>query len=246
MALDLSSYQHIVVLTGAGISAESGLRTYRGPGGVWDEHQVAEYSNARALAQNPAATWQLFGGLRADIGQAEPNAGHRALAQAEARLRPDQNFLIVTQNVDELHQRAGSRRVANLHGTLLKTRCSNPACKLEPFDDAQAHQDAVPLCPLCGAALRPDVVLFDEELPALAMWETKRALRDCDLFLAIGTSGNVSPASNFVRSAEYAGARTVFINLEPLVPPNPAFQETHLGRAGELLPALLGVPGVSG
>lgn len=243
MQIDLSRYQHIVILTGAGVSAESGLRTYRGLGGVWDEHQVAEYGNARALAEAPAKTWQLFGGLRADIRQARPNAAHRALMQAEAALRSDQNFLIVTQNVDGLHQRAGSRRVVNLHGLLGRTRCSNPACKLLPFDDEQAHQDAVPLCPQCGAPLRPDVVLFDEELPALAMWETKRALRDCDLFLAIGTSGNVSPASNFVRGAEYAGARTVFINLEPLSPPNPAFQESYLGRAGELLPRLFGAAG---
>lgn len=243
MQLDLSRYQHIVILTGAGVSAESGLRTYRGPGGVWDEHQVAEYGNVRALAENPAKTWQLFGGLRDDIRRAQPNAAHRALAQAEARLRPDQRFLLVTQNVDGLHRQAGSRRIVELHGTLLKTRCSDAACKLPPFDDGQAHQDSVPPCPLCGAPLRPDVVLFDEELPALAMWETKRALRDCDLFIAIGTSGSVAPASNFVRSAEYAGARTVFVNLEPLSPPNPAFREVHLGRAGELLPALLGVPG---
>ena len=243
MQIDLSRYQHIVILTGAGVSAESGLCTYRGPGGVWDEHQVAEYGNVRALAERPAATWQLFGGLRAAVQQASPNAGHLALAQAEARLRHDQNLLLVTQNVDGLHQQAGSRRVVNLHGTLLKTRCSNPACKLAPFDDDQAHQEAVPACPLCGSALRPDVVLFGEELPALAMWETKRALRECDLFIAIGTSGSVAPASNFVRSAEYAGARTIYVNLEPLSPPNPAFQETYLGRAGELLPALLGTRG---
>ncbi len=243
MHLDLSPYRQIVVLSGAGVSAESGLSTYRGPGGVWEAHQVQDYGNARALAENPAKTWQLFGGLRASIREAVPNAAHRALAQAEARLRPDQQFLLITQNVDGLHQRAGSRRVVELHGTLLKTRCSSPACGLPPFQDDEAHLAAVPACPACGAALRPDVVLFDEELPARALWDSKRALRDCDLFLAIGTSGHVAPASIFVRAAAYAGARTVFINLEPLNPPNPAFQEAHLGRAGELLPRLLGVPG---
>ena len=180
--------------------------------------------------------WRSFGPLRASVSTAAPNPAHLALAHAEAQTGAGTTFTVVTQNVDGLHQAAGSRRVFELHGNLLRTRCS--ACDLAPFQDTAAHE-TLPRCPACGAPLRPDVVLFDELPDARAEWETKRALRDCDLFLAIGTSGTVSPASNFVRAAEYAGARTIYVNLEPLDPPHPAFQETVLGRAEDVLPSLL-------
>ncbi len=240
MTIDRSRYRRIVVLTGAGISAGSGLRTYRGPDGVWEEHEVERYGHASALVERPTETWRLFGGMRAPVLAAAPNAAHRALADWEATLTPQQELLLVTQNVDGLHQRAGSRNVVELHGDLMRTRCSNAACDLPPFRDEAGHLDAVPRCPRCGAVLRPDVVLFGEEIPARPGWTVKRALRDCDLFIAIGTSGLVTPAANYVRGAEYAGARTVLVNLEPMLPPNPAFQEQVLGRAEEVLPALLG------
>lgn len=243
MQIDRHRYSHIVVLTGAGISAGSGLRTYRGPDGVWEEHEVERYGHAQALVERPQDTWRLFGGMRAPVLAAQPNAAHRALAQWEASLAPHQELLIVTQNVDELHQRAGSRNVVELHGNLLHTKCSNAACDLPRHRDEAGHTDTVPHCPRCGSVLRPDVVLFGEEIPALPGWTAKRALRDCDLFIAIGTSGMVAPASNFVRGAEYAGARTVLVNLEPMNPPNPAFQQQVLGKAEELLPRLLGLGG---
>ncbi|MFY9824591.1 MAG: NAD-dependent deacylase [Thermoanaerobaculia bacterium] len=239
--IDVARYQNIVVLTGAGVSAGSGLRTYRGPGGVWEEYNVEEYGHIRSFRARPQTTWRLYGSRRESLRAAEPNAAHLALARLEARLRPDQRFLLITQNVDGLHHRAGSRNVVELHGNLRLTRCSNDACDLQPFADEAAHADQVPVCPRCGSVLRPDIVLFGEPIAADADWTVRRALRDCDLFLAIGTSGLVTPAANFVLAAEYAGARTIYVNLEPMDPPNRAFQEVYLGKAEEVLPELLGV-----
>jgi NAD-dependent deacetylase len=244
MSPDFSQYKNIVVLTGAGISVASGLRAFRGPDGLWEEHQVAEYGHIETLQQQPLRTWQLFGAMRAPVAAAQPNPAHQALAQFEARLKPEQQFLLITQNVDGLHQKAGSKNVAELHGNIGATCCSNASCTLEPFADPEPHQHTLPHCPLCGSVLRPNIVLFGEALPAHESWLAKRALRDCDLFVAIGTSGTVSPAANFVRSAEYVGARTIYINLEPMVPRNPAFKEEYLGRAEEILPGVLDVDGM--
>lgn len=241
--LQLSRYGRVVILTGAGISAGSGLRTYRGPDGVWEEHDVERLGHVTALRERPADTWRLFGGMRAAVLAARPNAAHRALAQLESRLGRDQELLVVTQNVDALHQAAGSRHVCEIHGNLMHTKCSNPSCALPRFRDEDAHADQVPLCRLCGSPLRPDVVMFGEELPLEATWRVKRALRDCDLFIAVGTSGLVEPAASYVRNAAFAGARTLLVNLEPLSRPNPAFQEQHLGKAEEILPRLLDVDG---
>lgn len=234
-----TQYTRTVVLTGAGISAASGLRTYRGPDGVWDDHDVERLGHADALARWPDECWQLFGGMRAPVLAARPNAAHLALAAWQARLAPHQQFVLVTQNVDGLHQLAGSPTVHELHGNLMRTRCSNPACTLEPYRDEQTHLNATPMCPLCGAVLRPDIVLFGEAIDGAADWTVNRALRDCDLFIAVGTSGLVTPAANYVRGAAYAGARTLLVNLEPMVPPNPAFQEQLLGPAEVVLPRLL-------
>lgn len=239
MQLNISDYKNIVVLTGAGVSAGSGLRTYRGPDGVWEENKVEEYGNVQTLVQSPERTWQLFGGMRAPVQAALPNAAHYALARLEKSLWPEQQFLLVTQNVDSLHQRAGSRNVVELHGNVGFTRCANDACDLEPFADNEDHAYLVPRCPKCSSVLRPNIVLFGEAIPPMSSWPVKKALRDCDLFIAIGTSGVVSPASNYVRSAEYSGARTVYVNLEPLKPKNPAFKEEYLGKAEEILPTLL-------
>ena len=197
----------MVVLTGAGVSVASGLRPYRGPGGLWTEQpELAARMTAGAA---PDDLWRLFGPLRGELARAEPNAAHRALAALEARVP----LTVITQNIDGLHQRAGSQSVVELHGALGRSRCV--ACD-RVTEDLVPHVTA-PRCE-CGGALR-----------------------DCDLFLAIGTSGTVSPASNFVRSAAYEGAHTVYVNLTPMDPPNPAFRQTVLGRAEDVLPALLGV-----
>ena len=240
MRLDIDRYSRIVVLTGAGISVASGLRPYRGPNGVWEEHDVERMGHVSALADRPADTWRLFGALRQAVVAARPNAAHLALARMEQRLYSSQELLLITQNVDGLHQQAGSRNVCEIHGNVMYTKCTRPECTLPRFADQRTHASAVPACEMCGSPLRPDVVLFGEELPALAAWNAKRALRDCDLFIAVGTSGTVSPASTYVRSAEYAGARTIYVNLEPMQPRNPAFKEEYLGPAEELLPQLIG------
>jgi NAD-dependent deacetylase len=241
MQIDISAYKRIVVLTGAGVSVASGLRPYRGPNGVWEEHDVARLGHVDALTQRPRDTWKLFGSMREPVLAARPNPAHVALARWESSLRPEQEFLLITQNVDGLHQRAGSRNVSEIHGNIMYTRCSNFDCTLERFRDADTHQDHVPTCALCGQALRPDIVLFGEELPVRPSWVARRALRECDLFLAIGTSGTVAPAANFARGAAYAGARTIYLNLEPMQERNPAFNEEYLGRAEELLPRLIGL-----
>jgi NAD-dependent deacetylase len=236
--IPLERYRKVVVLTGAGISVASGLRAYRGPNGLWEDEKLRALNRAAALREDPAGVWALFGGLRSAARAAMPNAAHAALAAAEARVAGE--LFVLTQNVDGLHARAGSRRVVELHGSAFRTRCIDPACALAPFADDAPHADGPPACPACGGPLRPDVVLFDEPLPVDAEWAAKQALRDCDLFVAIGSSGTVSPASNFVRSARYEGARTVFVNLEPMAPPNPAFEEQHLGPAEVIVPRLFG------
>jgi len=239
--IDITRYSRVVILTGAGISVASGLRPYRGPNGVWEEHDVERLGHADALRDRPADTWKLFGGMRIPVLAARPNEAHIALATWESRLAVGQEMLLVTQNVDSLHQAAGSRNVCEIHGNIMYTRCSNRSCSLQRFRDEEPHAVVIPTCRICGSALRPDVVLFGEELPHEASWQVRRALRDCDLFLAIGTSGLVAPASNYVRGAEYAGARTIYVNLEPMAQPNPAFKEQYLGRAEDLLPQLLRV-----
>ncbi len=147
---------------------------------------------------------------------------------------------LVTQNVDGLHGRAGSQNVIEMHGSAFRTRCTNPRCSSPAFSD-EALYDEVPACAECGQPLRPYVVLFGEAIPARESWLINRAMREVDLFLSVGTSGVVYPAAGLVQAAAYVGARTILINLEPMMAPNPAFQEEYLGPAEELLPALLGV-----
>jgi NAD-dependent deacetylase len=235
--LQAASWRHVVVLTGAGISVASGLPTYRGPGGLWTRSDAEEIPDAGLLARDASRVWSLFGPLREQVRTAAPNAAHLALARWEGRCGG--SFTLLTQNVDGLHSRAGSCEVVELHGSLTRTRCTNTHCTLVPFEDSAAHMRA-PTCTVCGQPLRPDITLFDEPLPVDAEWKAKHALRECDLFLAIGTSGTVSPASNFVRGAKYAGARTLLINLTPMQPRHPDFDVELLGRAEHVLPLLLG------
>lgn len=239
--LDLTSATKVVILTGAGISVASGLRPYRGPGGLWEEHpELAEVATGAAAKVDPMAPWRAFGSMREAARRAVPNAAHFALVRLEELLQDRAAVTVITQNVDGLHQRAGSRDVIEFHGALRRSRCSNPDCSSEPFDD-DAVPVALPRCSVCDAPLRPDVVLFDEAIPVNAEWRAKKAIRDCNLFLAVGTSGTVSPASNLVRAAEYEGALTVYVNATPMEPRNPAFQVDVIGKAEEVLPLLFAV-----
>jgi NAD-dependent deacetylase len=241
MMIDLSAYQRIVVLTGAGISVASGLRTFRGPDGLWKDEKVRRAAMVATLWTEPALSWWLFGAQRMPLRTAQPNAAHQALVRMEESMRADQQFLLITLNLDGLHQRAGSKKVLELHGNVTFTRCADTRCELAPFEDGEDHSDEVPHCPKCGSVLRPDIVMFGEYLPMDTLRQATRALHACDLFIAIGTSGGVVPASQFVELAEVAGARTICVNLDPMEPRNPAFHEEHLGRAEELLPRLCGM-----
>lgn len=237
----VGNYKRIVVLTGAGISAASGLRTYRGPDGLWEEKDTARMSQKEILETEPEAVWNFFGYFREKILQAKPNAAHIALAECEKQLPSTTSLTILTQNIDGLHQRAGSTTVAELHGSLLRSRCSNRKCSLKAYEDTECHLDRMPICKKCNSMIRPDIVLFGEELSLDAEHLAKKSLRDCDLFFAIGTSGIVQPACSFVEWAKYAGAHTVLVNLEPMEIRNRAFDQEILGRAEEVLPLLFDV-----
>jgi len=241
MIIDFSQYKQIVILTGAGVSTASGLHTYRGEGGIWTKYNVEEYGHVDRLNDHPDKIWTLFGPLRNELKSAKPNAAHYSLVALEKTLKPDQAFTLITQNIDNLHQQAGSRNVIECHGSILFTKCSNPFCDLNPYIDDDPHQNETPLCPECNHPLRPDIVLFGETIPGDKDRLIKRSLRDCDLFISIGTSGSVYPAANFVRSAQYAGARTICLNLEAMSPPNPAFKEEYLGKAEDILPVMFGI-----
>jgi NAD-dependent deacetylase len=209
--IDWSRYSELVVLTGAGVSVASGLGTYRGKGGLWEKSGVAEEATAECMAQDPWRSWQFFLPLMEQIVAAKPNPAHRALAQLEERFQGD--FLLVTQNVDGLHTAAGSNSVAEIHGNITRRRCTSLTCNLEPHYDFTIPTE-LPLCPTCKQPLRPDIVLFGEQLPIYEAHLVKKALRTVDLFLAVGTSGTVHPAASYVSWAQYAGALTIEVNPE--------------------------------
>ena len=222
--------RNIVVLTGAGISAESGLATFRGPDGLWEGHRVEDVATPEAFRRDPALVQAFYDARRARLAQVEPNAAHRALARLDAKWPGE--LLIVTQNVDDLHERAGARRLLHMHGELKSAWCLACHARL-PWD---AELSSGPACPACGVAgrLRPDIVWFGE-MP-YEMDRIDAALREADLFVSIGTSGAVYPAAGFVQTARYVGARTLELNLEPSLA-SIFFNEARTGPAGVLVPA---------
>lgn len=219
----------IVILTGAGISAESGLGTFRDVGGLWSQHRIEDVATPEGFARDPALVHGFYNARRANAAAAAPNAAHLALARLEAEYAGQ--VTIVTQNVDALHEAAGSRNVLHMHGTLAGALCAACAhCWTAPPEMAPGHP-----CPACAApAARPDVVWFGE-MP-YHMEEIWDLLRAADVFAAIGTSGQVYPAAAFVQDAARAGAHTVEINLEPSAVVSD-FAETRFGRASDQVPA---------
>lgn len=220
--------ENIVVLTGAGISAESGIATFRGPGGLWEGHRVEDVCTPEALKRDPALVHRFYDLRRAALGTVEPNAAHRALARLDAEWPGE--LLIVTQNVDDLHERAGAARLLHMHGELKSALCAACGARAE-------WAEALPpgsVCRACGApALRPDIVFFGE-MP-YDMERIEAALADCDLFVSIGTSGAVYPAAGFVQTARHWGAATLEINLEPSQG-SFLFEESRMGPASVLVP----------
>jgi len=240
--IPIDEHTRVLVLTGAGISAESGLATFRGAGGLWDGHPVEQVASPEGFAADPELVWRFYSLRRRDAAAAEPNAAHRALVTLEARL--GDRFLLATQNVDGLHARAGSRRVVELHGTLWRTRCSR--CMRPPIADAASPVGPpLPRC-TCGALLRPDIVWFGEMLDPATTHRIDRFLRGAAggpfVFLAIGTSGNVYPAAGYVQAARRHGAQTWLANLDSADNAG-AFDHVVVGPAGTTLPRLLGVDG---
>jgi len=220
----------IVILTGAGISAESGLATFRGEDGLWEGHRVEDVATPEAFARDPVLVHKFYNARRAQLAEVEPNAAHRALARLEAEWPGE--FLLVTQNVDDLHERAGSKRLIHMHGRNNVAWCLR--CSARSPWEATMSEDSE--CPECGSAggLRPDIVWFGE-MP-YDMDRIEEAVRDCDLFVSIGTSGAVYPAAGFVQTARYCGARTLEMNLEPSQG-SLFFDESRIGPASELVPA---------
>lgn len=228
----LAGYRRIVVLTGAGISRAAGLPTYRGPDGLWNDPALERLNDVDALRAQRPAVCDMFWRFRAAIGKVAPTRAHRALAEFERTLPAGSSMLIVTQNVDGLHQRAGSIGVTEYHGTLTRWHCERCQFELEPpwIDDDPSPPRH------CGEVMRPSVVLFGEMIPVAAEHAAKVALRDCDLFVAIGTSGTVAPASSFVRWAQLNNARRVLLNLEDVEGAGDLFTDRDLGPADELVP----------
>jgi len=221
--------RNIVFLTGAGVSAESGLATFRGPDGLWEGHRVEDVCTPEAFNRDPALVHTFYDARRAKLGTVEPNAAHTALARLDAEWTGQ--LLLVTQNVDDLHERAGSKRLLHMHGQLTKGWC----LRCNDRFDWQGPMGEGAECPSCGlrGQVRPDIVWFGE-MP-YEMERIDDALRACDLFVSVGTSGAVYPAAGFVQTARYCGARTLEINLEPSLG-STLFEESRIGRAGELVP----------
>ncbi|MXO63366.1 NAD-dependent deacylase [Qipengyuania oceanensis] len=230
----MTDIRNIVVLTGAGISAESGIDTFRDAGGLWEQHRVEDVATPEGFARDPGLVLGFYDMRRAALGDVRPNDAHRALARLEKAF--DGKLLIVTQNVDDLHERAGARNVLHMHGELNSALC-NICGTRSPWNapmSADVHGQR-PECPACEArSLRPDVVWFGE-MP-YQMERIYAALREADLFVSIGTSGAVYPAAGFVRDARELGARTLELNLERSEGSH-WFHESRQGRAGELVPA---------
>ena len=220
--------KNIVILTGAGISAESGIDTFRSAGGLWEQHQVEDVATPEGFARNPDLVLGFYDQRREALAKVEPNPAHHALARLEREFAG--NLLLVTQNVDDLHERGGSSQVLHMHGRLKSALCTS--CEVRSEWDAPMSDR--PPCPVCQApTLRPDVVWFGE-MP-YQMERIYEALGACDLFVSIGTSGAVYPAAGFVQEARANGAEALELNLEPSEGTH-YFTQARYGKAGELVP----------
>ncbi|MEL6920331.1 MAG: NAD-dependent deacylase [Pseudomonadota bacterium] len=220
----------IVILTGAGISAESGIDTFRDKGGLWEKHPIEEVATPEAFERDPDKVHGFYNVRRAALVGVKPNPAHTALARLEREHAAD--VLVITQNVDDLHERAGSQNLIHMHGELAKALCAHCDTRHEWGDDLDV---GVP-CPACSRSggMRPDVVWFGEfPYHMERIWD---ALAACDVFVSIGTSGNVYPAAQFVQQAGRSGAKTLELNLEPSAGASD-FDEALRGRASEIVPA---------
>ncbi len=222
----------ITILTGAGVSADSGIATFRAADGLWENHRVEDVATPEAFARDPHLVQRFYNMRRKAVREAEPNAAHRALAELEREINTQYgagSVTIITQNIDDLHERAGSENVIHMHGEVMSALCTACGARNRWTGDMSSES----ACPGCGeTALRPDIVWFGE-----AIYHPERiaqAMENCDLFVVIGTSGQVYPAAGLAAEAAFNGARTVLLNLEST---GGIFDEEHLGAAAEIVPA---------
>lgn len=228
----IASCDDIAVMTGAGISAESGVPTFRGPGGLWEGHRPEELATPNAFAADPHKVWRWYDWRRGLVAECEPNPAHHALVRLEQRT---ENFHLITQNVDGLHRLAGSEEPTELHGNLWITRCTYCA---DIREDRRVPIPIPPMCEVCGEMLRPHIVWFGESLDAANLDRAAEATAACDVMLVVGTSGVVCPAAGFVDLALRGGATVIQVNLEP-TPQTGRVQYAFEGKAGEVLPELV-------
>jgi NAD-dependent deacetylase len=235
--LHIDEGTRLLVLTGAGVSAESGIPTFRGADGLWENHPIERVASPEGFQVDPSLVWRFYSQRRAGAGPCAPNPGHQAIAGWERKL--GDRFLLATQNVDGLHRLAGNQRMVELHGNLFTTRCSR--CDRKPFEDRQAYPEGeVPLCE-CGEHLRPHIVWFGEMLDPKDLERVEHFLtrRDTRLvFMAVGTSGAVWPAAGFVDAARRAGGDTWLVNVDPAENTH-RFHHVVQGRSGQVLPHLV-------
>jgi NAD-dependent deacetylase len=223
----------LCILTGAGVSAESGVPTFRGADGLWKQRNPMSLATPKAFASDPEEVWEWYQWRREMIRGCAPNAGHRAIAAVE-RAKPD--FLLITQNVDGLHREAGSRRMVEIHGDIWKVRCTG--CSREK-EERGRFDTLPPRCGACGSILRPGVVWFGERLPRDAVEAAEEMLTRCEVLIVAGTSALVAPASGYAGTAKHHGARVIEVNPEE-TPVSELCDETFRGPSAEVLPQLLG------
>ena len=229
----LRSAKRIAVLTGAGISAESGVPTFRGEGGLWKQFRAVDLATPEAFARDPELVWEFYNWRRELVAPLGPNPGHTALAEMERTLSA--HFTLITQNIDGLHQKAGSKNIIELHGNLWRLRCTR--CR-KVHEDATTPLPPLPACNSCGSLLRPHVVWFGESLEPQVLHSAYEAIENCDLMMVIGTSGTVQPAASMGVEAKRNGAAVAEINLEA-TPYSDVYSISILGKSGEILPQLL-------
>ena len=228
----LAGARAVTVLTGAGISADSGVPTFRGADGLWRNHRAEELATPEAFARNPRLVWEWYNWRRELIATKIPNAAHHALVELEQRV---ERFWLITQNVDGLHPAAGSRNLSEIHGNIWKVRCTQ--CR-QVQENRAVPIPMLPLCPACGGLLRPHIVWFGESLDPDDLDRSTAAVGACEVLLIIGTSGVVYPAASFAALARQAGAFVAEINLDPTTNPQ-VVDITIGGRAAEVVPELL-------
>jgi NAD-dependent deacetylase len=232
MAIEIRNSDQVFVLTGAGVSAESGIPTFRGEDGLWEGHRLEDVATPEAFERDPELVWRFYSMRRSVAANCKPNPGHVALAKLEEKL--PRRFFLCTQNVDWLHEAAGSRKVWHMHGELFESRCSDERCSKRPFRDLGLYmqESEIPQC-ACGALMRPNIVWFGE-MP-MFMDEIIRAIEACTIFLTVGSSGVVQPAASFAQIAKRNRAASIYLGLES--PSNArAFDQVVLGPSSELLP----------